>query len=832
MSKFFAVPGENGLSDLSSSDEESLYGSSSDLDSQSDVSEDMSSSDDSGSDNDDDDESEPEDGDQPRNQYLRNQFLKGQSDSDSDSDEERGTVKSAKEKLLDEITSDSSSLEQNIGKEEWINVLTIFDRLVKVADRVFKQYTLVPTEFSGALHTLEEALQGKSGKKLSSSMSKAQNTLRQRMKKTKKEVDEREALLAKAEAARQASKTASPGPVSTPQAAAVPASGGVAGATSGITKSTVFQTLQSVIESRGRKNADRNEQVSVLEQQLAVAQTTYEKISLLLMLIPLRFDLLSTASAGSSYGGADFAPWQQIEQDIRMMFEVLEAQSEYIVLESAPEPEDLEQGPAVGAGNKRAIPGSLPTLVERLDDEHARILATYDPHTTEYLERLRDETRLAELILRAQCHQEQNLKDIGKPELQSNESFCRLVARRIDHIYYKPAKAVEITEKAAWERVPAQLATSVGPRPQEGAKINTLALISNLCQLEYQQSNPVLRARAVLSLIYQYALANDYYKARDLMLMSHLQSQIHSAEPATQVLFNRALVQVGLCAFRNGLVADALQSLQEICGGSRLKELLGQGAARMDAQQQQDESQPGLNEGNLEVPEILPYHMHINLELIECVYLTASMLQEVPYLATLSNSRAAQQELKKRAQNRPFRRLLDAHDRQVFNGPSETTRDYVIQAAKRLQSGDWRKALSLLSSIKVWNLLSPNADAKQSILTILSSKLKVEALRTYLLTYGSVAYHSIALEFLHTEFELPLSEINQLVVKMIIGDEVSALLDPTSSFLVFKPEADVSRLQTLALALADKAAQLAERNERLAADGHNPEQKRPIRGRA
>lgn len=832
MSKFFAVPGENGLSDLSSSDEESLYGSSSDLESHSDVSEDMSSSDDSGSDNDDDD-SESEEGDQPRNQYLRNQFLKGQGDSDSDSDDERAAVKSAKEKLLDEITADSSALEQNVSKEEWINVLNIFDRLVKVADRVFKQYTLVPTEFSGALNTLEEALKGKSGKKLSSSMSKAQNTLRQRMKKTKKEVDEREELLAKAEAARQASaKTASPGPVSTPQAASVPASTGVAGA-SGISQSTVFQTLQSVIESRGRKNADRNEQVSVLDQQLAVAQTTYEKVSLLLMLIPLRFDLLSTAATASSYGGADFAPWQQIEHDIRLLFEVLEAQSEYIVLESAPEPEELEQGPALGAGNKRAIPGSLPTLVERLDDEHARVLATYDPHTTEYLERLRDETRLAELILRAQCHQEQSLRAIGKPELQTNESFCRLVARRIDHIYYKPAKAVEITEKAAWERVPAQLATSVGPRPEAGAKISALALIGNLCQLEYQQSNPVLRARAVLSLIYQYALANDYYKARDLMLMSHLQSQIHSAEPATQVLFNRALVQVGLCAFRNGLVADALQSLQEICGGSRLKELLGQGAARVDAQQQQqDDSQAGLNEGNLEVPEILPYHMHINLELVECVYLTASMLQEVPYLATLSQSRAAQQELKKRSQNRPFRRLLDAHDRQVFNGPSETTRDYVIQAAKRLQSGDWRKALTLLSSIKVWNLLSPSADAKQSVLAMLSSKLKVEALRTYLLTYGSVAYHSIALEFLHTEFELPLNEINQLVVKMIIGDEVSALLDSTSSYLVFKPEADVSRLQTLALALADKAAQLAERNERLAADGHNPEQKRPIRGRA
>lgn len=35
----------------------------------------------------------------------------------------------------------------------------------------------------------------------------------------------------------------------------------------------------------------------------------------------------------------------------------------------------------------------------------------------------------------------------------------------------------------------------------------------------------------------------------------------------------------------------------------------------------------------------VPFHMHINLELMECVYLTSAMLMEIPYMAGTGSPR-------------------------------------------------------------------------------------------------------------------------------------------------------------------------------------------------
>jgi len=798
MSRFF----HGDSSSESSSDEEELYGDEAEEQSE----EESSSEEESGEEESDSSSSDEEGGKTGASRFLR------EADSDeSEEDEEKVTVvKSAKNKRFDELEG-TIKLIENAGKiSDWHAINDQYDRMNRQIPTLQRDNDGKPPKmYIQTIAELETQVaeafekQKVTPKKMNPIAQKGMNALRQKIKKNNRDHQSEIEAFRKdpaeymkedvVEETAPAAKKPKRKLVENADTLDADDEGftmvGAGGKAMVYTPESILKHLRSIVESRGRKNTDRTEQIKIMEKLLDVSQTDYQRIRVLMTLIATRFDL--TSGTGSQMAQEQ---WKLAQQEIAQLLGTLENNPEYVVVEGAEEWEDDEKQPTVASGEVFKIPGSLVSFVERLDDELTRVLQQVDPHTAEYVERLADEAALYGNIVRAMCYAERLKSDPKLSTPQDNAN--RVVMRRLEHVYFKPSQVVTILEENTWKALPSQLDSKITPRSQ-GADVSKL--VQTLSGYLFQHAEGILRARAMLCQIYHLALHDQYFKARDMMLMSHLQETINSFDVNTQILFNRTLTQVGLCAFRAGLVYECQTALQDICGSQRQKELLAQGL------QIQRYSQITPEQERLERQRQLPFHMHINLELLECVYLACSMLLEIPTLAQAGSS----PDLKKRVISKSYRRMLEYHERQIFTGPPENTRDHVMQASKALAAGEWKKAAEYITTIKIWDLLPKSEEIKQ----MLEQQIQEEGVRTYLFTYAPF-YDTMSVSQLAEMFDLSEQKITALVSKMIHHEELAAALDQVNSAIIFRKGVELSRLQSLALTMADKAQNLIESNER------------------
>ena len=123
------------------------------------------------------------------------------------------------------------------------------------------------------------------------------------------------------------------------------------------------------------------------------------------------------------------------EKELNTLLEVMEANPEYIVSETAEEWESEDKEPTPASGELFKVPGSIVSFIDRLDDELTRSLQHIDPHTTEYIDRLGDEAVLYKTIIRSQMYFERIGKDERSGDVAAN--LNRVVIRRLEHVYFK-----------------------------------------------------------------------------------------------------------------------------------------------------------------------------------------------------------------------------------------------------------------------------------------------------------------------------------------------------------------------------------------------------------
>ena len=506
--------------------------------------------------------------------------------------------------------------------------------------------------------------------------------------------------------------------------------------------------------------------------------------------------------------------------------------------------------------------GNVLSYLERLDDEFYKSLQLQDPHTPDYVARLKDEVPLVNLMQDTLAYYDGKCSLSGleheEAELTAKEG-ARVAARIVEHVHYREQslfntamqnaikrkqalnEAADASEKEATAAAaaaaadderraeedeeqeeeegdepaakPISAARKAANTTQAAAKAARLAHeefavpramdlrseLSSLARRVYASGTERAKTRTLLCVVYHAALHERYQEARDLLLMSHLADSIHQFDISTQILYNRALVRCGICAFQQGLLLEAHSALMELAAGSRLKELLAQGlSSNRYADRNPDQEKQ-------ERRRLVPYHMHINLELVEAVHLVCAMLLELPNLA----HNAFDPRRRTSTISRSFRRLLDHFERQVFTGPPEQTRDFVMTASQMVLDGEWRQAANTLSKLPAWDLL-PDPTAARNFIT---RQLMIEGMRAFLIS-SYAHFEAISLARLATRFEVSEAEAHAVVSRMLLAGELHACWDqPTATIVVQRTEP--SKLQFLALQFAEKAAQFVETNERV-----------------
>jgi len=581
-----------------------------------------------------------------------------------------------------------------------------------------------------------------------------------------------------------------------------------------INHQAVLKKYHEILAVRGRKGTDRSEQVDYFCELRSIAEQHELGAAMSLKLL---FSICSAIMDSSNATDVALKPdmWKRLLDSFKEILTFLKANPDIVF--NRGEEENVEDSKAQYTLQEDPV-----TLLERVDTEFTKVLQNTDGHSPEYIAKLKDETVIVDLI--------DDMIDHYEKQNFPADVLCRMYLLRVEHTYYKldvkELREIQVQIKSEEEkRIEAENAANADAQAEGAAdgetadgaektvtepsavKAETMAtrkleesgaMIERMCKFIYGNGADRIRTRGMLCHIYHHAIHDRWYEARDLMLISHLQETIQHSDVPTQILYNRTMVQLGLCAFRHGMIRDAHNALQDVQATGRAKELLAQGLMNLKNVERTPEQE------KIEKRRMMPFHFHINLELLECVYLTSAMLLEVPFMA------AHEYDHRRRVISKSFHYQLRMSDKKELVGPPESMREHIVAASRAMMTGDWKGCAENILAVSCWALF-PHSEHVKAMIT---KKIKEESLRTYLFTYNKV-YDSISMHALAEIFELPWQNVHSIISKMIINEELQASWDQPTQTLCLHHGAEPTYLQSLTLQLSDKLNTLVEHHERI-----------------
>lgn len=391
---------------------------------------------------------------------------------------------------------------------------------------------------------------------------------------------------------------------------------------------TLLAKAKEIVAVRGKRGPERQEQLSNLSQLASVSlrRNMYQTyLEILNYLITLQLDVTHMAAGGI----LPVPAWQKVYQDLFSLFSLVmtnkdltlsfsqDLSSQNDVIDDKAMENDGDQL----LSSAEALDATAVTLsfIERLDECLSRAFQLTDAHSKEYRERMCQSIDFCALlwVVWAYYNQQQQQSQ-QSPSTSCSPEVCRVAARLAQHLYFLPDRLSEPRWRVIAERIPQEIRSSCLTKDYAlPLTIKPSTLVHKLCSCGSKTTAAAaarIRFRMAMYSIYNLALHDRFYEARDALQAGNYYDHALSHNVPEQVLYNRCLSQVGLAAFRLGFIPLTATILSEVCGASKQRELLAQGVAIVKGFEKTPEQEKA------ERRRLLPAHLHINLDVLENAY--------------------------------------------------------------------------------------------------------------------------------------------------------------------------------------------------------------------